>query len=234
MRDVTLPLLALASVAALSGCATSNATFSDDLDAYKPPGGVVTKPTGPIVITQAPTQTRIVSGTLGATTRVVTNRTPQSAVPVATHQATPKAVAPTTPKAAVAQATPKTITQGPVYGASLEQPDTSSSFDNLEFVTPTLKSKLAVVRVGADRSDSNLLTVFAGVRNKSAKPLNIEVQTIYKDKNGEPLTDGKGGWIPLNLKPHEETQYRSMAISEDATDYIVRIRHADDNPPPGP
>ncbi len=190
MRDVTLPLLALAGVAALSGCGTSSATFSSDLDQYQPPGGVVTKPVGPIVFTQAPTRT------------------------IPTHHLSP--------------------TEGPVYGATSGpalddlNPDT-----NLEFVNPALKSKLAVVRVGSDRSDSNLLTVFAGVRNKSAKPLDIEVQTIYKDKSGTPLTDGKGGWIPITLKPHGETQYRSMAISEDATDYVVRIRHADDTPPPG-
>jgi hypothetical protein len=215
MRDVILPLLALAGVAALSGCGTSNASFSDDLDAYKPPGGVVTKPAGPIVFTQAPTATRVATVTHHPTR-----------VAAATHHSTRKI-------AAAHPSMHQALTQGPVYGASLEEPDTSSAFDNLEFLSPTLKSKLAVVRVGSDRTDSNLLTVFAGVRNKSAKPLDIEVQTIYKDKAGTPLTDGKGGWIPLNLKPHQETQYRSMAISEDATDYVVRIRHAEDNPPPG-
>jgi hypothetical protein len=99
-------------------------------------------------------------------------------------------------------------------------------FDNLEIVNPSLKDKLAVLRVGAGRSDSNLLSVFAGVKNKTAHPLDLEMQTVYRDKDGNSLTDGRGSWIAINLKPHEETQYRSVAISEDATDFVVRIRHA--------
>jgi hypothetical protein len=126
----------------------------------------------------------------------------------------------------------------PVYGsseesspvatetASLAAPAMTSGFDNLEIVTPDLKGRVAILRVGSDRTDSNLLSVFAGVRNRTGHRLEIEMQTVYRDKEGKPLTDGLGSWIPITLKPHEETQYRSVAISEDATDFVVRIRHA--------
>jgi Protein of unknown function (DUF1425) len=126
----------------------------------------------------------------------------------------------------------------PVYGsseesspaatetASLAAPAMTSGFDNLEIVTPDLKGRVAVLRVGSDRTDSNLLSVFAGVKNRTAHRIEIEMQTVYRDKEGKPLTDGFGGWIPITLKPHEETQYRSVAISENATDFVVRIRHA--------
>ena len=114
-----------------------------------------------------------------------------------------------------------------VYGADFP-PDTSSDFDNLEIVNPSLKQQLAVMRVGSDHTDNNLLTVFAGVKNRSARPLKIEMETIYKDKLGKPLNGGENGWIPMTLKPHEETQYRSIALSEDATDFLVRIRHAEE------
>jgi hypothetical protein len=30
----------------------------------------------------------------------------------------------------------------------------------------------------------------------------------------------------MTLKPHEQTQYRSVALTPDATDFLVRIRHA--------
>jgi hypothetical protein len=118
-----------------------------------------------------------------------------------------------------------------VYGSDMpastdaDDADTSSDFDNLEIVNPNLKDHLAVMRVGSDRTDSNLLSVFAGVKNKSAHPLKIEMQTIYKDKDGHSLTDNKAAWMPIDLKPHGETQYHSVAISEEATDFIVRIRH---------
>ncbi len=99
------------------------------------------------------------------------------------------------------------------------------NFDNLEIVNASLKDKLSVLRIGSQRSDSNLLSVFAGVKNQTGHVLDLEMQTIYRDKDGQALT-GHGSWIPITLKPHEETQYRSVAISEDATDFVVRIRHA--------
>jgi hypothetical protein len=139
------------------------------------------------------------------------------------------------------------VTSGPTYGATSyqtlslpsshvqppEEPaDTSSDFDNLEIVSPSLKGQLAVTRVGSDRTDGNLLSVFAGLKNKSGHPLQLEVQTLYMDKTDHSLTDGRKSWIPITLKPHEATQYRSVAISEDATDFVVRIRHAQSNTTP--
>ena len=134
------------------------------------------------------------------------------------------------------------LTSGPTYGAThfektnlYAPPDKSTiagssadeePFDNLEIVSPGLKSRLAVTRVGSDRTDDNLLTVFAGLKNKSGRPLPLEVQTLYKDKRDHSLSDGRKSWVPLTLKPHEEMQYRSVAISEEATDFVVRIRHA--------
>jgi hypothetical protein len=102
----------------------------------------------------------------------------------------------------------------------------TSDFDNLEVLNESLKDKLSVLRVGSGRSDSNLLSVFAGVKNNTGHRLDLEMQTLYRDKDGHPLSDGRGSWIPISLKPHEEVQYRSVAISEDATDFLVRIRHA--------
>jgi hypothetical protein len=110
--------------------------------------------------------------------------------------------------------------------------DASQGFDNLEIVSPGLKTKLAVMRVGSDRTEGNLLSVFAGLKNKSSHPLPLEVQTVYKDKSDQPLTDGRSSWVPITLKPYEETQYRSVAISEDASDFMVRIRHASDTTAP--
>jgi hypothetical protein len=106
------------------------------------------------------------------------------------------------------------------------------SFDNLEMADNSLNGKLTVLRVGSGRTDDNLLTVFAGVKNETSHPLAIEVQTIYKDKSDNPMTDGKASWVPITLKPHEEFVYRSVAISADAADFLVRIRAAAPAPAP--
>ena len=135
-----------------------------------------------------------------------------------------------------ASKTPSSLTTGPTYGSTSSfQPfgpdtDASSDFDNLEIAPATLKDKLTVMRVGSDRTEDNLLTVFAGLKNKSSHSLQLEVQTIYKDKADHSLTSGTRSWVPITLKPHGQTQYRSVAISQDAADYMVRIRPAPDSP----
>jgi hypothetical protein len=103
--------------------------------------------------------------------------------------------------------------------------DAGSGFDNLEVIdSATLASKLKVLRVGSDLAQNNLLSVFAGLQNTSGKRLTLEVETIYKDKAGNELNTGS--WIRLTLQPHEESDYRSTAISESATDFLIRIRRA--------
>jgi hypothetical protein len=102
--------------------------------------------------------------------------------------------------------------------------DTDSSFDDLDVVDDSLKGKLAVLRVGSESSANNLLSVFAGLKNKTARRLNLEVQTIYKDQEGNALN--AGSWIPMTLKPHEEREYRSTSITEQAVDFLIRVRRA--------
>jgi len=100
--------------------------------------------------------------------------------------------------------------------------DDGLSFDNIDVTDTSLNGQLAVLRVGSEPTANNLLSVFAGLKNKTDQNLYLEVQTIYKDKIGNALN--KGSWVPLTLKPHEETEYRSSAISEAAVDFLVRIR----------
>jgi hypothetical protein len=105
-----------------------------------------------------------------------------------------------------------------------ETANTGSNFDNVEILGSSLQGKLTVLRVGSDRTSTNLLSIFAGLKNETARRLEIQVQTLYKDKSGNRLGDGQGSWISLTLKPHAELEYRSASLSEDAVDFLVRIR----------
>jgi hypothetical protein len=112
----------------------------------------------------------------------------------------------------------------PMATETTDDSDAGSGFDNLELVDAGLGHKLSVLRVVSDRTDSNLLSVVAELKNKTAHILELEVQTIYKDKASTPLSTGTGSWIPMKLKPHESTDYRSVALSPEAVDFVVRIR----------
>jgi len=103
-------------------------------------------------------------------------------------------------------------------------PDGGSSFDNLDIVDAGLNGKVAILRVGSELAENNLLTVFAGLKNNTAHRLTVEVETIYTDQAGNALN--AGSWIPVTLKPNEDKDYRSSAISEQAVDFLIRVRRA--------
>jgi hypothetical protein len=111
-------------------------------------------------------------------------------------------------------------------GNAVEATDAGSNFDNLEIVDASLNGKVAILRVGSQLAENNLLSVFAGLKNKTPHRLTLEVQTVYHDKSGDALN--AGSWIPVTLKPHEEREYRSASISEQAVDFLIRVRRAPD------
>jgi hypothetical protein len=102
--------------------------------------------------------------------------------------------------------------------------DKDSDFNNIEIVDPALESKLDVVRIGSRRGANNLLGVFAGLKNKTAHKLELEIETIYRDSAGNDLNTGS--WIHLTLDARAQQDYRSAAISEAAVDFLIRVRVA--------
>lgn len=106
--------------------------------------------------------------------------------------------------------------------------DSEAGFDNVDLLDPALNGKLSVVRVGSQRTNTNLLAIFASLKNLTGHVLAIQAQTLYKDGDGNWLDGGKAGWLTLELKPHEELEYRSASLSDDAQDFLVRVRQ-----PPG-
>ncbi len=104
--------------------------------------------------------------------------------------------------------------------------DNESGFDNVDLLDGSLTGKLGVLRVGSDRSDENLLSILAALRNLTGHPLKLEAQTLYKDANGNWMNGGCAGWIPLELKPHGQLNYRSESLSVGAQNFLVRIRLA--------
>jgi hypothetical protein len=97
-----------------------------------------------------------------------------------------------------------------------------TGFDNVEVTG--LDGKLSVVSVGSDRTHTNLLSIFATLKNLTSSSLMIEAETLYKDANGDWMDGGKPSWLPLEIKPHQELEYRSASLSEEAQDFLVRIR----------
>jgi len=96
--------------------------------------------------------------------------------------------------------------------------------NDLDIVDDALKPKLDLVRIGAQRGTNNLLVVFLGLSNKTARKIDVEVETVYKDKSGNALNTGS--WIHFTVQAHGQLDYRSTAISEAAVDFLIRVRRA--------
>lgn len=194
-----------------------------------PPAPMVSKTAPEPKVTPSP-KTAPVTTPGPAATPVVSTALPVAKTAKKSKQPAPAAeVTPSpTPKPAATKLKPVGDPSADKPGSAAEGSDT---FENLELVDSSLGSKLAVTRVGSDRTPINMLSVYAGLKNKTAKPLQIEVQTIYKDSSDTPLSGFHGSWIPIKLKPHEETVYRSVSISADAVDFMIRVRKPVAMPP---
>ena len=123
-----------------------------------------------------------------------------------------------------ATAEPSDDLAGPSPSGANGSSDTGADFNKIEIVDSVLEPKLDLVRIGSHRGANNLLAVFAGIQNKTARKVELEIETIYKDDGGNALNTGS--WIGITLAPHEEQDYRSSAISEGAVDFLIRIRRA--------
>jgi hypothetical protein len=102
--------------------------------------------------------------------------------------------------------------------------DSEAGFDNVDVLDASLNGKVSVVRVGSQHTNTGLLSIFASLKNLTGHAITIQAQTLYKDGDGNWLDGGKAGWVSITLKPHEELEYRSASLSDDAQDFLVRIR----------
>jgi hypothetical protein len=96
--------------------------------------------------------------------------------------------------------------------------------NNLDIVDDVLKPKLDLVSINAQRGRNNLLVVTLSLSNKTSHKVDLEVETVYKDKGGNELNTGS--WIPFTLQPQGDLSYRSSSISETAVDFLIRVRKA--------
>jgi hypothetical protein len=114
--------------------------------------------------------------------------------------------------------TPGALSEG---GTEMDQHDFRN---NIDIVDDVLKPKLDLVHVEAQRGRNNLLVVTLSLSNKTGRKVDLEMETVYKDKSGDELNTGS--WIPFTLQPHGDLNYRSSSISEAAVDFLIRVRKA--------
>jgi hypothetical protein len=71
------------------------------------------------------------------------------------------------------------------------------------------------------------LVLEASLRNRTGRDLPIQVQTLFRDANGQTLYTQAGnetGWTSIVLTANGTTPYRSQALTSAATTGTVRVR----------
>ena len=118
---------------------------------------------------------------------------------------------------------PKTPPSDNSSSSSNDDPQEGPGFDGVAYIDKKLSSLITVEKVNNELSPMKLLTVYVDIRNKTRKPLELQVQTMYEDTSRN-LVSSDNSWIEFPLKPHELQEYCSVALSQNARSYLVRIR----------
>jgi uncharacterized protein YcfL len=104
-----------------------------------------------------------------------------------------------------------------IPGADVENTETFVLF------TKKLKGQVTVEGQRAKWTGANLLEVQARIRNRTEKPLQVEVQTVFKDDQGFSVND-TSAWKRLIFEPNETKIYRVNSINSKARNFTIRVR----------
>jgi len=90
-------------------------------------------------------------------------------------------------------------------------------------LTRNLKNQVTVEGQRAKWTAENLLEVQARIRNRMEEPLQVEVQTVFKDKDGFSVND-ISAWQRLIFEPNETKIYKINSINSKARRFTIRVR----------
>lgn len=89
-------------------------------------------------------------------------------------------------------------------------------------VDKPLSSQMEIVRQVPDRVDGNLMRIRTQMRNLTKNSLWIDIQVVWKDKDGFELY--KTNWTAKHLPPGLAEDHDIVSMRSDAADYEFRIR----------
>ena len=89
--------------------------------------------------------------------------------------------------------------------------------------TKYLQKRLTVEGQNARWNEASLLEVQARLRNRTEAPLEVEIQTVFKNKDGFSTNDTTA-WQRLMFEPNETKIYRVTSLNSKARRFTIRVR----------
>lgn len=92
----------------------------------------------------------------------------------------------------------------------------------IQWNSANLETRLDIEKVAPDRTESGLLRIRMIIRNKTANDLWVDVRTTFLDESGFPRE--QTNWEPICCTARTQTDYTSVSLGSQVTDYQVIIR----------
>ncbi len=86
-----------------------------------------------------------------------------------------------------------------------------------------LKWPIKVVASKADRTPDARLAIAVDLQNRLEQPLVVQIQTVFKDKDGMSTGD-ETNWEFVTIPGYSTHTYRVTSGNSQAADFLVRIR----------
>jgi len=102
-------------------------------------------------------------------------------------------------------------------------PNALEEHETVVILSKSLAKRIKVEGQRADRMPDNRLEVHANIRNYSKEPVQIQVQTVFKDRDAISLGD-ESEWKPLLMTEGSTKTYTESSMNDQAEFYTIRIR----------
>jgi len=103
------------------------------------------------------------------------------------------------------------------------QPDVSVVAMDADLARLVGDRKVAVAFQRAEWTPDGRLKVHLELDNRATRSLAVQIQTVFKDANGNMLED-QTSWEPIVLPRAASTLYTATAMDKRAEKYLIRIR----------
>ena len=88
-----------------------------------------------------------------------------------------------------------------------------------------LEGSLRLVEKATDRTEDSRLIVKAKLMNRYTQTLRVQIQTVFKDKDGFPTGD-ETNWELVLIPAKAYHYYEAKAMNTKAEKYVIRCRYA--------
>lgn len=112
--------------------------------------------------------------------------------------------------------------KGPWQAASSDKAFAKSQAP-MNLLHKDLRKKIASDKAITSHTDDGRMKVAIVLRNRSKKPLNVQVRTVFRDEEGLSTGD-ETNWEDIWLEPRQSQTYRAESKITFAESYTVEVR----------